>query len=800
MPKLRAQSTPVVFPSVPAAFRIPDLLLACLCLALLAGTAVAQQKTSARRSPKLATAGRKLPPAALELQEAVQALEATKRSGDQASIANASRRVAAVALRQLGRSKLEGGGAAKAVDLYRRSIDFEDISAAHVELATAYTLSGQADEATRQITNLLLTETDNAQAWRVQGQIWMSKRDYRQAVESLQHSATLQADAYTLYFLGSAFLYDKEIDKAKAAFGDLLKQSSARPAVRLRLSDAYRDAGYLDDAERELKAALALDPKVGRAHYRRGMLVLARNQWNMTPAARSEFVQEVQNNPHDFFGNYALGMASFLDQHYEEAALYLRAARTIQPQWPEPWLYLGLVASSKGEVKDGEEFLREAIELTGGNEARGDYQVRRAYYTLGRLLKEQGRNDEAAECMRHLRQIQTKLLLRMDTAASPSGGMAQMSAMAAAFSSLPKLEAEEMQRASLAGGTFPFAPMRLAGKKNELQEQELRKTLSSALNDLGAVEARQEQFTIALAHFHEAERWYAETTGLMRNMGMAAARLEDYPECVRALRPVLAADPTDTLVRSMLGMALFTTNSFAEAADALGPLGDSALERPELAYAWAASLVKINRYPEAGALLDKLEARPLSPETMTLVAQTWSQMANYPRTVATCHKALEQNPKLLRAHYLAGLALIRQDRPADAAQELRDELALDPNSVDAQFHLAFVLLQLGQNEEANQWLKKVLASNPDHPEANYEFGKELYSAGKTEEAIPYLEAAARLKPAFEPVHYQLQSAYRAVGRKEDADREAQIYRELKAKSRNITLPPPRETTTQPPNQ
>jgi tetratricopeptide (TPR) repeat protein len=383
--------------------------------------------------------------------------------------------------------------------------------------------------------------------------------------------------------------------------------------------------------------------------------------------------------------------------------------------------------------------------------------------------------------------------------------MAQMSATEAAFSSLAQLQAEEMQRASLEGSSLPFTlgqpPKGNEGRK--LQQQELRKTLSSALNDLGAVEARQEQFTAALAHFHEAERWYADTPGLMRNLGMAAARVEDYKECARALRPVVAADPKDTLARSMLGLALFTTNSFAEAADVFAPLADFALDRPELAYSWAASLVKINRYSEASALLDKLEARPLSPETMILVAQTWSQMANYPHTVATCHKALETNPKLLRAHYIAGLALIRQDRPAEAAQELRDELVFDPNNLDAQFHLAFVLLQLGQNDEADQWLKRVLVRNPEHPEANYELGKELYSAGKTVEALPYLEAAARLKPAFEPVHYQLQSAYRALGRKQDAEREAQTYRELKAKSRNITLPPPRETGSQsvtPPKQ
>src|SRR5207302_1089254 len=243
-------------------------------------------------------------------------------------------------------------------------------------------------------------------------------------------------------------------------FRDLLKQSNSRSAVRLLLSDAYRDANYVDDAAREWKAALASDPKAERAHYRLGMLALARKDWNMTPEARSEFAKEVQANPHDFFGNYALGLTDFFDQHYEPAE-------------------------------------------------------------------------------RHLREIQTKLLLRMDTASSMSGGMAQMSAMAAAFSSLPQLEAEEILRASLQGGTFPYTTASYVASPKQVEarkarDNEVRKILSSALNDLGAVDDRQDQFTVALAHFHEAERWYADTPGLMRNLGMAAARAEDYRECARA--------------------------------------------------------------------------------------------------------------------------------------------------------------------------------------------------------------------------------------------------------------------------
>jgi tetratricopeptide (TPR) repeat protein len=137
------------------------------------------------------------------------------------------------------------------------------------------------------------------------------------------------------------------------------------------------------------------------------------------------------------------------------------------------------------------------------------------------------------------------------------------------------------------------------------------------------------------------------------------------------------------------------------------------------------------------------------------------------------------------------------DRSADAAEDLRAELLIDPENTDAQFHLAFSLLQQSQNQQAVELLKAVLARNPDHAEANYELGKELFVEGKPEASLSYLEAAVRLKPQFEPAHYQLQSAYRAVGRKEDADREAKIYRELKAKSRNITVPPPRQPNSGP---
>jgi tetratricopeptide (TPR) repeat protein len=346
--------------------------------------------------------------------------------------------------------------------------------------------------------------------------------------------------------------------------------------------------------------------------------------------------------------------------------------------------------------------------------------------------------------------------------------------------------------AQLGSGFETAKPTAQEHRQIERMQIKLRTVLGTALNDLGTAEARQEQYSLALAHFHEAASWNPDVPGLMRNTGIAAARVEDYPECIRALRPVLAANPQDNVARAMLGTALFATRSYADAVQVFTPLGDSALQLHELAYSWAASLVHLNKYAEATALLNKLEQQPISTDTLMLVAQLWSQMGNYEHSVEVCHRALQLDPKLPGAHYFAGVALIHLNRSAEAAQEFRSELQLAPDDTDAQFHLAFNLLQLSQNEQAVELLRTVVARDPDHAEANYELGKELHREGKSGEALDYLEAAVRLRPEFAPGHYQLQSAYRELGRKDDANREAKIYRALKAKSRNITLPPPRE--------
>ena len=324
----------------------------------------------------------------------------------------------------------------------------------------------------------------------------------------------------------------------------------------------------------------------------------------------------------------------------------------------------------------------------------------------------------------------------------------------------------------------------------KMLEKRLRQILSTSYNDWGAAEARQQKYLQALIHFHEAERWSPSTSGLMRNIGLAAAKVGDNVEAVRALKIVVKHDPKDRVAEAILAISLFATERYADAAQAFGVLGDAAVTDPNMAYAWAFSLAHSNQPKQASAILEKLTSRQMPPEMLVLIGEVYNNLGDYEHALTCFRKAVQQDPFIKKAHDDAGSALIRLDRPAEAIPELEAELKLNPDEPDTQYRLAYALLQTSQEDQAITVLRTLIAAHPNHARARYDLGKELLETGKTEEAIQNLEAAAKLDPERAYVHYQLQSAYRKAARTGDADRELQLYRQIKERDRGRS---PRQT-------
>jgi tetratricopeptide (TPR) repeat protein len=490
--------------------------------------------------------------------------------------------------------------------------------------------AGQIEQALEQTSILVEHDANNPTAWSLQGKLQMTAKKYREAAESLQKSLALQSDPESAYVLATAFINLHEIAKAQAIFDQLQQAGVGAGRIHVMAGRAYEDANLPEDAEREYKQAIALDPK-SRGHYYLGLFYLSHNGWEPTPKAREEFAREVEADPDDFFGNYFLGYLASGNKDYATSDRYLKIAAAAKPDWPEPFLYLGLNAYGRGDNHAAEDFLRKAIQLTGVDESRNNYQIRRAYFTLGRILIQSGRKEEGINLVEKSKAMETKLVTD-----SRQQALDHNAAANAAVAAGP------------AHGASSGASNLTEEQKSQISDAEksLSTILGNAYNDLGTAEARQNDYATALAHFENARRWNPEIPGLQRNLALAAFLSGDYAESARDLSILVQRDASDRRSQSMLAMSLYMLKQYPEAAKAFDQAQEEALADPRMAFAWADTLVQTKNSERANQLLGKLAEEPLSPQMLVRVGELYGDLGDRSNAEKCFQKAKAQDPSI----------------------------------------------------------------------------------------------------------------------------------------------------------
>lgn len=727
--------------------------------------------------------------------------DAARQTGDPQAIAEANKRLIAFSLRLMGKLRLLESAYPQAADLYAESLMFQELPDTRVDLAIAELSDDRPDEAIVQANQALAADPQNRRAEVVLGRALVAKEEFAKAVPVLTRAVETKPDPILNYLLATSLLGTKnprDKQRAQEIFHSMIHTGDGNAAQHLAFGQAYRTAGDMSDAVKEFRRAIEIDPRTPYAHYFLGLSLLVNNDWKPTPEAEREFKEELRYHPHEFLANYLLGFLLSGDRQYESANKYLMAAVEVNSGLPEPWLYLGLNAYAQGDMPRAEEMLRKAIILTGEDDARSNYQIRRAYINMGRILANSHRQAEADKYLAKARELQNKMMagdqqnVALWLKTSGQGPVAWMVAL-------------DKKRASPASpdsgeSTDPFARVGASVISNahltreqlaaaNAQENSLRLALAQSLSDLATSEAVRGDYPTALAHYQEAAHWNATIPGLAKNLGQCAFRGKNYTEAVHWLAQDLKQDPNASpAIRAILGMAYYATDKYTDAVNTFSPLGDVGMKDPAVGYLWAVSLTKLNDFKKASAVLAQYEEGNLSNESLLLVGQLWMQMADYGRAIATFHRALQADPSLPKAHYYAGEADIHWEHWPDAEKEFQAELDLVPGEVDAMYDLGFVDLQQSKPAEAQKLFEQVVAANPDYANAQYELGKMLLQQGKIGDAVAHLEIATRLNPDAAYMHYQLQAAYRKEGRKADAYRELKIYSALKANSRPKIAP------------
>jgi tetratricopeptide (TPR) repeat protein len=726
----------------------------------------------------------------------VEAETAAVAKGSPDTVIAACRKVVSLAFLRVANLRMLVGSYPQAVELYRKSLLVEDATQTRTALATAALFAGQFDEVIAQTAKLLESNPNDNRLWYLNGKGWMGKLDYRSAVDSLKQSLALRRDVNTQYALALSYLKLKDKANGESVIRETLEQQGDRPIWHIIFGGAYRESGYSQDAIREFRRAIAMNNTTPRAHLYLALAMLEANGWAPLEDSVRELREAVSQSPKDFHANLYLGLQESQTDRIADSNKHLKAAAEIDSTLPEIWLYLGLNAFKENKVEDAKAFLLKAIQLTGTNEALGGYEIRRGYTVLSRIEFAAGNAEIAKKYSEKAKELKT--IAMVDEAkglTNIAGGMGAPGIVPhSSFpeQTLPKEYARidptaRLESAALAKTTLPLAEQ----KRIESAEHDLRMVLSNAFNDWGTADARNGLYALALQHFQEAEQWDSSTPGVARNVGLAALKTGDVTEAIRGFRAAIEFDPKDRLSHARLAMLLFNQNDYKGAAAQFDILGDAAYVDSAVAYSYAYSLAQLNQPKKAIEVLNRLSTMQMPAELLLSVGDLYSVLQDYEDALLRYRKALELEPGIPKAHYKMGAALIRLSRPAEAVPELQAELNATPDDPDVQFNLAYALLSTSQKEKARVILQKITTQHPEYSAAQYELGKSLLEDGKVEEAIAHLEMAAKLDSESDYVHYQLQSAYRRAGRKEEADREAQIYKDIKARKREqATIPMP----------
>jgi tetratricopeptide (TPR) repeat protein len=703
------------------------------------------------------------------------------------------RRTIALGLRQLGNLSISEAQFERATQLLDEALKIAPNDPdLQVEAGIAWFRSGDPKKATELVEAVLAAHPDSARARNVLGRIALFKGDTEASIAELKKAVALQDDFETSYFLGIAYLKAKKLSEASAWFSELQGHVGDSPALHVLFGRAYTVTHYPEQAVKEFRKAITLEPGYPRAHALLGYALLEANGESFYPQARELFEKELKIQPDDYLALVLLGICTTSLRDYPAAETALLHAIRLRPDGASPYLYLGETYTETKRFQPAIEALEKYIHLVPDpQEVPRD--ISRAYYLLGQDLLRVGRVDEAKKALANSQRFR-EAKFRYDAKhifdekpstdgadSRPSEGIASLLENGAPDES--KSTGTMVQGGMPANAGVPGPPPAVRQVEEPKVAKQYRafaaEILSSSYDDLGVMRAKDSKFAEAAEFFKHAATWNPALPGVDRNWGLASYRAELYSEALPPLERQLASHPDDRFVRQLLGMSYFLTENFSKATEILRPFLKSPPDDPALLFAWGTSLVR-TRQPDVAMEIFRrlLEQNANNPNVHLLLGQAHAQQEDYPNALAELKTALQLDPRLPDAHYYVGLVYLHQSAFESAVQEFHAELELRPADPLTTYHLGYALLAQGHPEDAVLLFREVIKALPAYESAHFELGRALLQQGDTVGAIESLETAKKLDPDHDATYFQLSQAYRRAGRTQEAQQALATFQKL----------------------
>lgn len=176
----------------------------------------------------------------------------------------------------------------------------------------------------------------------------------------------------------------------------------------------------------------------------------------------------------------------------------------------------------------------------------------------------------------------------------------------------------------------------------------------------------------------------------------------------------------------------------------------------------------VNAKPEA---IRKIREKFLDDYSYVRAGIEFYKAGDYDNAERKYRKALELNPKSVKAHKNLGYILLDKGMHKEGMVHMSEVIKLDPNRADAHYNLGLAMLRQGKPDEAIAYFSKTVQLEPDssdYVDAHYNLGVASARHERFDEAVRHYLKAVQLKPDYADAHYNLGVALAAQGKFDEA--------------------------------
>jgi serine/threonine protein kinase/tetratricopeptide (TPR) repeat protein len=263
------------------------------------------------------------------------------------------------------------------------------------------------------------------------------------------------------------------------------------------------------------------------------------------------------------------------------------------------------------------------------------------------------------------------------------------------------------------------------------------------------------------------------------------------------LREAQRRHPADLWINLQLGRMAWNIKDNPEAR--IGFYRAALAARPEnvaLHHGLAGLLRRVNKQDEAIALYRQaIRLKPDNAYAYTEIGEIFAARNKRPElddAIAACQKALEIDPKAIRATIALAIALVKKDEPDAAAAALQKAVAADqppagkiytvclqlmerePDYSEDYNQLASVLARKGDRAGAIAIYRRVTELDPRNVDAHEELAESLDSKGDIDGAVAEYRKLIEVAPKYNYAYFQLA---KLLQRKRDWGEAAAVWRE-----------------------